>query len=92
MKNGALLINTARGKLVDDEALAQALKDGKLSGAGLDVLTVEPPVDNPLFNVRNCIITPHISWAAVETRERLVGIVAKNIECFLNGTPQNEVF
>ena len=92
MKDGALLINTARGKLVDDEALAQALKNGKLRGAGLDVLTVEPPVDNPLFNIKNCIITPHISWAAVETRERLVGIVAKNIECFLNGAPQNEVF
>ncbi|MBR5272931.1 MAG: D-2-hydroxyacid dehydrogenase [Clostridia bacterium] len=92
MKNGALLINTARGKLVDDKALAQALKNGKIRGAGLDVLTVEPPTDNPLFGLENCIITPHISWAAVETRERLVGIVAKNIENFLNGTPQNEVF
>ncbi|MBR5773980.1 MAG: D-2-hydroxyacid dehydrogenase [Clostridia bacterium] len=93
MKDGALLINTARGKLVDDNALAEALRSGKLRGAGLDVLTVEPPKDgNPLFGIKNCIITPHISWAAVETRERLVGIVADNLRAFLNGTPQNEVF
>lgn len=93
MKDGAVLINTARGKLVDDYALSQALKSGKIRGAGLDVLSVEPPKDgNPLFGIENCIITPHISWAAVETRERLVGIVADNLANFLNGTPQNEVF
>lgn len=93
MKDGAVLINTARGKLVDDYALAIALKNGKITGAGLDVLSVEPPKDgNPLFGIENCIITPHISWAAVETRERLVGIVADNLAKFLNGTPQNEVF
>lgn len=93
MKDGAILINTARGKLVDDNALANALKSGKIKGAGLDVLTVEPPKDgNPLFGLDNCIITPHISWAAVETRRRLVGIVADNIRHFLDGAPQNEVF
>lgn len=93
MKDGAVLINTARGKLVDDTALAQALKSGKIRGAGLDVLSVEPPKDgNPLFGIENCIITPHISWAGIETRERLVGIVVDNLVKFLNGTPQNEVF
>lgn len=93
MKDDAVLINTARGKLVDDSALANALESGKLRGAGLDVLTVEPPKDgNPLFGIKNCIITPHISWAAVETRARLVGIVVDNLEKFLSGTPQNEVF
>ena len=89
----AILINTARGKLIDDSALAVALKSGKIKGAGLDVLTLEPPKDgNPLFGIENCIITPHISWAAVETRQRLVGIVAENLSAFLNSTPQNEVF
>ena len=93
MKDGAILINTARGKLIDDSALAVALKSGKIKGAGLDVLTLEPPKDgNPLFGIENCIITPHISWAAVETRQRLVGIVAENLSAFLNSTPQNEVF
>ena len=93
MKDGSVLINTARGKLIDDNALAVALKSGKIRGAGLDVLSIEPPKDgNPLFGIRNCIITPHISWAAIETRERLVGIVADNLANFLNGTPKNEVF
>ena len=93
MKDGAVLINTSRGKMIDDYALADALKSGKLKAAGVDVLTNEPPKeDNPLLGCENCYITPHISWAAVETRERLIGITLSNLRAFLDGKPQNEVF
>ncbi len=93
MKKGALFINTARGPLVDENALKNALESGKLVGVGLDVLTTEPmSKDCPLFGIKNCIITPHIAWAGLETRERLVKIVYENVEAFLNGKPKNQVF
>ncbi|MBQ7129336.1 MAG: D-2-hydroxyacid dehydrogenase, partial [Clostridia bacterium] len=92
MKKGALFINTARGPLVDENALKNALESGKLVGVGLDVLTTEPmSKDCPLFGIKNCIITPQIAWAGLETRERLVKIVYENVEAFLNGKPKNQV-
>lgn len=91
-KDGAIIINTSRGPVVDDKALANALNSGKISGAGLDVLTAEPPsAENPLLNAKNCFITPHIAWAAFETRERLMNILHENVLAYLNGTPQNVV-
>ena len=91
-KDGAIIINTSRGPVVNDKDLADALNNGKLSGAGLDVLTVEPPkADNPLLNAKNCFITPHIAWAAFETRERLMNILKENIFAYLDGKPQNVV-
>ena len=92
MKQGAIFINTARGALVDEEALRDALDSGKLLGAGIDVLCEEPMTpDCPLLNAKNCFITPHIAWAGLQTRQRLMGVVAENIEKFLSGTPQNMV-
>lgn len=92
MKAGAYFINTSRGTVVNEKALADALNCGKLGGAGLDVLSCEPPkADNPLLNANNCFITPHIAWAAFETRERLVGILNDNIRSFINGKPQNVI-
>lgn len=92
MKPTALLINTARGGLVDEQALADALNSGVIAGAGIDVLANEPMrADCPLYKAKNCIITPHIAWAPIETRERLLKVVAANLEAWLNGTPQNEV-
>jgi glycerate dehydrogenase len=92
MKQGAILINTARGPIVDEQALCDALNSGKLAGAGIDVLSREPiDRDCPLYNAKNCIITPHIAWASMETRLRLFDVVRQNIEAFLNGTPQNAV-
>ncbi len=91
-KDGAIIINTSRGPVVDDQALANALNCGKLRGAGLDVLTVEPPkADNPLLSAKNCFITPHIAWAGFETRERLMNILEENVKAYLNGNPQNVV-
>lgn len=91
-KDGAIIINTSRGPVVDDQALAVALNSGKLRGAGLDVLTVEPPkADNPLLSAKNCFITPHIAWAGFETRERLMSILEENVKAYLNGNPQNVV-
>ncbi len=92
MKNGAVFINTARGGIVDEFALKDALISGKLLGAGLDVLGKEPmDKDCPLLNIENCIITPHIAWAGLETRKRLMGVVTSNIEEFINGKPVNTV-
>lgn len=92
MKDGAMLINTSRGGLVDEAALAQALNSGKLRGAAVDVVSQEPmQADNPLLNCEKCIITPHIAWAPVESRQRLLDCVVDNIRCFLAGTPQNVV-
>lgn len=91
-KDGAIIINTSRGPVVNDQALADALDSGKLRGAGLDVLTVEPPkADNPLLSAKNCFITPHIAWAGFETRERLMNILEENVKAYLNGNPQNVV-
>lgn len=92
MKKGAIFINTSRGGLVVEQALRDALDSGHLLGAGVDVLQVEPmTADCPLLGAPNLLITPHIAWAGVETRQRLMGIVAENIRQFLNGTPQNRV-
>ena len=92
MKDGAMLINTARGSLLDEEAVAEALKSGKLRGAAVDVVSQEPmKAENPLLTTRKCIITPHIAWAPVESRQRLLDCVVENIRGFLNGQPQNVV-
>lgn len=92
MKDGAMLINTARGALVEESALAQALNAGKLRGAAVDVVSQEPMTpDNPLLSCKNCIITPHIAWAPVESRQRLLDCVVENIRSYLAGHPQNVV-
>ena len=92
MKRCAILINTARGPLVDTMALAIALKEGEIAGAGLDVMETEPPIaGHPLFLAPNCHITPHIGWAAQAARRRLIGIAAQNVKSFLGGTSENVV-
>ena len=92
MKSSALLINTARGGIVNEEALAEALHAGRLAGAGVDVLTEEPPSSgNVLLSARNVILTPHSAWSTVEARQRLVDRTAENIEAFGAGRPQNVV-
>lgn len=92
MKKGLYFINTARGGVVDEYALADALRDGKLSGAAIDVLTTEPMAkDCPLLSAPHITITPHIAWAPIETRQRLLSIVCDNVESFLAGTPKNKV-
>lgn len=92
MKPTALLINTSRGPLVDEAALAEALCAGRLAGAGLDVLATEPPpADHPLMTVPNCYITPHIAWATQSARRRLLDAAVQNIRAFLAGKPRNVV-
>ena len=92
MKDGAILLNTARGGLIDEQAVADALKSGKLAGYGADVVSKEPiAADNPLLTAPNCYLTPHIAWAPKEARLRLHHIAAENLRAFLNGTPQNVV-
>ena len=92
MKPTAYLINTGRGPLVDEAALANALNSDRLAGAGLDVLSVEPPpADNPLLRAKNCCITPHVAWATTAARRRLLDTVVANIQAFLDGKPQNVV-
>jgi glycerate dehydrogenase len=92
MKPTAFLLNTARGGLVDEAALAAALDAGRIAGAGLDVLSVEPPpATNPLLAARNCVITPHIAWATRTARERLIAITADNLRAFAAGSPRNVV-
>lgn len=92
MKKSALLINTSRGPVADEQALADALNSGLIAGAGLDVLEHEPMrPDSPLIGARNCVITPHVAWAPLETRSRLVSIVNENIKAYMNGTPKNVV-
>ena len=92
MKRTAILINTSRGPVVDEQALADALNNNRIKAACVDVLSVEPPSDdNPLLHAKNCVITPHISWAAVETRARLLEILEANLKAYLEGNPQNVV-
>ncbi len=92
MKPDAFLINTARGLLIQEADLADALNAGRLAGAGLDVLSVEPPTEtHPLLHARNCVITPHIAWATRAARGRLLHLTAENLRAFLRGTPQNIV-
>lgn len=92
MKPSAFLINTSRGPLIDEQALAEALNADCLAGAGLDVLSTEPPEpDNPLFSAKNCFITPHIAWATKAARGRLLDTVVENVKAFLDGSPQNVV-
>jgi len=90
MKNTAILINTGRGPLVNEHALADALHRGKIAAAGLDVLSTEPPnEDNPLLTAPRCVITPHTAWASLESRQRLMATVVGNVQAFLNGQPIN---
>lgn len=92
MKPSAFLINTARGPLVHEAELAKALNDDRLAGAGLDVLSTEPPAaDNPLQTAKNCFITPHIAWASREARARLIATAAQNVKAFMAGSPENVV-
>ena len=92
MKNGALFINTARGGIMDEQALYEALQSGKLSGAGIDTLSTEPMTEDCiLMKAPNCIITPHVAWAPIETRRRLMEIVCNNIKSYLSGKPENVV-
>ncbi len=92
MKKSAILINTARGGLVDEEALAEALNSGKIAAAALDVVAEEPmKPDNPLLGAKNCYITPHVAWTPLETRRSLLKIAAENLKKFIQGNPQNVV-
>ena len=92
MKSSAVLINTGRGPLVDEQALADALTQGTIAGAGLDVLSAEPPsADNPLLTAKNCVITPHVAWASLQARKRLLDIAVDNLSAYLNDDPRNRV-
>src|SRR5580658_11306304 len=92
MKPSALLINVSRGPLLIEQDLADALNNGRLAGAAVDVLSSEPPSpDNPLLHAKNCIVTPHIAWATKEARTRLVDTVVENLRAFLDGHPVNIV-
>lgn len=92
MKRGALLINTGRGALVNDKDVAQALCEGQLGGYGADVMPQEPPKpDNPLLSAPNAYLTPHIAWATLEARKRLVSIASANVAAFVQGSPKNVV-
>ena len=92
MKPGVLLINTGRGPLVDEAALREALLNGHVAGAAMDVTEQEPiPADSPLLGLDNCLITPHIAWAAKEARQRLMNTVVENVRAFLQGSPVNVV-
>ena len=92
MKDGAILLNTARGSLVVEQDVAQALESGKLYACAVDVVDQEPILrSNPLLNAKNCILTPHIAWAPFETRKRLLQVTTENLRAFLNGAPVNRV-
>ena len=92
MKDGAILLNTSRGPLLDEFAVAEALKNGKLRGAAMDVVSSEPiPADSPLLTAPNCIITPHMAWAPLEARQRIMDIATASIRAFLSGDKKNVV-
>lgn len=92
MKDGAILINTSRGAVLDEAAVAKALTDGKLKAAAVDVACIEPiPADSPLLTAPNCIITPHMAWAPAESRQRILECTVRSIEAFYNGHPINTV-
>ena len=92
MKPGAILVNTGRGPLINEYDLAEALRNGQLAAAALDVLSSEPPAkNNPLLSLRNCFITPHIAWATIEARQRLMNIAVENLQAFLNRKKLNVI-
>ncbi|MBU3181268.1 D-2-hydroxyacid dehydrogenase [Clostridium psychrophilum] len=92
MKDGVIIINTSRGPLIVEQDLAEALNSGKVAGAAVDVMSSEPPkMDNPLMSAKNCVITPHIAWAPIESRKRLMDIAVDNLVKFINKTPINIV-
>lgn len=91
MKNSAYFINTSRGATVDEDALKYALENGEIAGAGLDVLLTEPPIDDKITSLENTLVTPHIAWAAKETRARLMEVTKENIKAFVKGNPINVV-
>lgn len=92
MKDGAILINNSRGQLISEQDVADALKSGKLAGAGLDVVYTEPiKADNPLLDAPNCILTPHMSWGAKEARQRIMDITVDNVKAYMKGDPINVV-
>ena len=90
MKDGVIIINTGRGGLIEEQDLADALNCGKVYAAGMDVVSTEPITgDNPLLTAKNCFITPHIAWAARDSRERIMQCTADNIRAFIDGNPTN---
>ena len=92
MKPTAFLINTARGALIDEKALIEALQNGVIAGAGLDVQEEEPPrEDSPLYTMDNVVLTPHMGWRGLETRQRLIDLTAENIRAYMDGTPKNVI-
>jgi glycerate dehydrogenase len=92
MKPSAFLLNTSRGPLLDERAVANALNENRLAGAAVDVLSTEPPpADNPLLKAKNCLVTPHIAWATRAARARLMDVAVENVRAFLKGKPQNVV-
>ena len=92
MKDGVIILNNSRGPLVVEQDLADALNSGKVYAAGLDVVSTEPiRSNNPLLSAKNCIITPHISWAPKESRQRLMDVAVSNLEAFVGGKPVNVV-